>query len=108
MSRTSEDTRLTLLYATREMAAAAMRRAGQAPLGTAEHDFYVGVTAAAHAHQHHGRAPADHPGWLQRQTAAFREGYLKASAVISAAVTDPRLNLLVPTFETTPAVDDRS
>jgi hypothetical protein len=67
--------------------------------GSPEHDFYEGVASAADTHLHQGRAPAEDPGWLDRQTPAFRDGYLKASAIISAATGRPRPHLLMPSFE---------
>ena len=100
MSSASEDARFTLLSATREMAAEAMRRAAVTPLGTAEHDFYAGVRVAAESYRRQGRAPAEHPGWLDGQSPAFREGYLKAEAAIAAAANHPREHLLLPTFRT--------
>jgi hypothetical protein len=103
MNSASEDTRLILLSATGEMAAEAMRRAATAALGTAEHEFYSGVRAAAEAYRHQGRAPAEDPDWFDRQTPAFRDGYLKASAVIAAAASHPRTHLLMPQFGTDPS-----
>jgi hypothetical protein len=101
MSSANEDTRLTLLLATREIAAEAMRRAAMSALGTAEHDFYSGVRTAAEAYRRAGRALAEIPGWFDSQTPAFREGYLEAQAAISAAASHPRLHLLIPTYRTT-------
>jgi hypothetical protein len=103
MSSASEDSRLILLSATGEMAAEAMRQAATAALGTAEHDFYSGVRAAAEAYRHQGRAPADDPDWFDRQTPAFRDGYLKGSAVIAAAASHPRPHLLMPQLDTGPS-----
>jgi hypothetical protein len=98
MSPASEDTRLTVLSATREMAAEAMRLAAMSPLGTPEHEFYVGVRVAAESYRRPGRAPAEHPGWFEGQSPAFREGYLEAEAAIAAAASHPRLHVLLPTF----------
>jgi hypothetical protein len=100
MSSASEDTRLVLLSATREMAAEAMRRAATTSVGTAEHEFYSGVRTAAEAYRHQGRAPADNSDWFHRQTPAFRDGYLKSSAAIAAATSHPRPHLLMPEFRT--------
>jgi hypothetical protein len=103
MSSASEDTRLTLLSATREMAVEAMRRAAATKVGTAEHEFYSGVRAAAEAYRHQGRAPVDNPDWFDRQTPPFRDGYLKSSAAIATAASHPRHHLLMPHFGTDPS-----
>ena len=99
MSSSSEDRRMTMMYATRAMSEGARRLAGQTRAGSPEHDFYAGVASAADAHQHRGRGPAEDPGWLERQTPVFRDGYLKASAIISAAAGHPQPHLLMPSFE---------
>src|SRR6516165_12028256 len=98
MSSGTEDTRITMWYATRAMSEEALRLAGQAAAGSAEHDFYAGVASAADAHRRSARAPDKDPRWLERQTPAFRDGYLKASAVIAAAASHPRADLLMPSF----------
>ena len=100
MSSGTEDTRITMWYATRAMSEEALRLAGQAAAGSAEHDFYAGVASAADAHRRSARAPDKDPRWLERQTPVFRDGYLKASAVIAAvAGGHPRPHLLIPSFE---------
>jgi hypothetical protein len=99
MSSSSEDTRVTMLYATRAMSEEAMRLAGQAAAGSPEHDFFAGVASPADAYRQPARAPHDDPRWFERYTPAFRDGYLKASAVIAAAASHPRLHLLMPTLE---------
>jgi len=98
MSVLHEHTRLTLLHATRELARAARRTAASKPLGSEEHDFYAGVNSAAESRLHPGRAAADDRTWLARHPRAFRDGYMKAEALISVAVATGASHVPLPQF----------
>lgn len=58
--------------------------------------FYLGVEAAAEEVLHPELASARAPGWLDRETAAFREGYLETSLLLSTALTAARAPLRLP------------
>jgi hypothetical protein len=74
----------------------ARRAAARARLGSAEHDFYSGVRSAAERHVHPGLAAVDDLSWLDREPPAFRDGFLKTSALIATASADAPLHLRMP------------
>jgi hypothetical protein len=63
-----------------------------------EWQFYAGVQRAAQdaLHAEAQALRGDEPSWLQHERPAFREGYLKASAMLAAAVTAPEPPLRLP------------
>ena len=88
------------MAAVRGLADQAMSMAQGYAMGSEEWHFYAGVQRAAQDALHvaaqavHG----DEPTWLRHETPAFRDGYLKASAVLAAATVapEPPLRLRLP------------
>ena len=79
-----------------QLAEEARQRAASVPAGTADHDFYVGVITAAEDRLHPARQDAHDEAWLARQGPSFRDGYLKASDLISAAAGHTPLHFPLP------------
>ncbi len=72
--------------ALRQLAGEARRVAALLHVGSADHDFYVGVQRAAEERLSPGLAAGDRSD-LDRRSPAFREGYLKTSTMIAEAAT---------------------
>lgn len=92
---TSEDARLSLLYALRRLGEDARQAAAGCGAKSREHDFYAGVGEAV-KDRLHPEAALDHDKRLRYETAGFREGYAKTVALIGAATTEPPTRLLLP------------
>lgn len=84
--------------ALRRLAEEARLRAGALPLGTAEHDFYVGVITAAQDLAGPAPSRAADRSALEGRSPAFRDGYLKVSNMAGAAIghSPPRFPLPTP------------
>jgi hypothetical protein len=86
------------MTAVRGLAEQAMGMAQGYAMDSEEWHFYAGVQRAAQDALHvetqavHGDAPA----WLRHETRAFRDGFLKASAVIASAITAPEPPMRLP------------
>lgn len=72
--------------ALRRLAEEARQRAGSLPADSTEHDFYVGVQAAAQDLAGPVPSKATDPSTLKDRSAAYRDGYLKVSNMAGAAV----------------------
>ena len=57
--------------------------------GSSEWEFYLGAEESVHAFLHPERAAAKDDEWLDRETVAFRNGYLAVSAQLAAALALP-------------------
>lgn len=66
-----------------------------------ERQFYLGVDAAAEEILHPELRDARAANWLDGETPAFREGYLRTSILLSTAITseEPPLHLRLPAFD---------
>ncbi len=71
--------------ALRRLAEEARQRAGSVPVGTEEHDFYVGVVTAAQDLSGPVLTKAASPSALKDRSPSFRDGYLKVSNMAGAA-----------------------
>jgi hypothetical protein len=94
-----------LSAALRQLIDEARERAAAAGNGSPERDFYAGVVKAAEAHLH-GASLAESEsdnGRLDLESAAFREGYLETTTMISAAASAP-LRLPLPAFHRPPTI----
>jgi len=89
---------LMMLTDIRRLADEARQAAARVPLGSAEHAFYSGVLSAAERHLHAGLMAADDPAWLDREPAAFRDGYLEASTLIGLASAKSPVHLPLPAY----------
>jgi hypothetical protein len=85
------------LQAVRTLIADARAQRAALPLQSAERTFYLGVEAAAEEVLRPELASARAEGWLEREAAPFREGYLQTSNMLAVALTatdiPPRLRL---------------
>ncbi len=77
---------VVLRNALRQLADEARRVAALLHVGSADHDFYVGVQRAAEERLSPGLAASDRSD-IDRRSPAFREGYVKASTMIAEALT---------------------
>jgi hypothetical protein len=75
----------------------ARQRAALVPLDSDEHEFYFGVSTAAQDHLHPENRSVHDEQWLSRERPAFRDGYLKTSALIAVAGPNPPHHLPFPT-----------
>lgn len=84
--------------ALRRLAEEARLRAGALPVGTTEHDFYVGVITAAQDLAGPVPSRAADRSVLKDRSPAFRDGYLKVSSMAGAAIghAPPRFPLPTP------------
>jgi hypothetical protein len=94
----SEHLDLMLRNDIERLADEARRAAARAALGSAEHDFYSGVGAAAERFLHPGLAAVDDLSWLDREPPAFRDGFLEASTMIAMASAQAPVHLPLPVF----------
>lgn len=90
--------RLILLRAVRGLIDAARSERALLAASSPQRHFYLGVEAAAEEALHPELASARAPGWLDRESPAFREGYLQASTMlgIAASAPEPPLKLALP------------
>lgn len=95
----AEGSSAMLSAAMRQLVADAQERAAAAGSGTAERDFYAGVVKAAEAHLHGASLSESDKGRLDLESAAFREGYLETTTMISAVAASAPLRLPLPTFD---------
>ena len=79
----SNEPPVALRNALRQLAQEATQRAASVAAGTAEHSFYVGVSTAAQDRLNPVHRDVRDEAWLERETLAFRDGYLKASNLIA-------------------------
>lgn len=89
---------VVLRNALRILADQARNEAALLDLCDPEHAFYSGVVAAAEDRLRPEVAGIHDETWLARESAPFRDGYLKASDVIAHAGPDP-VRLMVPAFD---------
>jgi hypothetical protein len=90
--------RKILSAAARRLAEEARNEAASYPMHSDEWQFYVGVERAAQdaLHVDVQLLRGEDPEWLRHEPAAFREGYLKASALFAGAMTMPEPPLRLP------------
>jgi hypothetical protein len=93
--------RFVLTRAARALAKDASEAAALTPGGSPEWRYYHGVETAAQHVLHPAMAGVrEGSTWLEAEALAFREGFLEASALISAAAASPdppaRLHLPAP------------
>lgn len=102
------DARIALHSALRQLATEARVRAGLTDAGSSDHDFYSGVRKAAEDNL--SSASQQDGGDLAREPDAFREGYLKVAAMISAVSANPPVHLAMPLpdLEGNPSHEGRS
>lgn len=87
-----------VLNAARALVDSARGIRGQLDERDPERQFYLGVDAAANEVLHPELQAARAEGWLDKEAAAFREGYLKTSIVLAEALIsdDPPLRIRMP------------
>jgi hypothetical protein len=87
-----------LMSAVRELARAAQSERAVLAMDAPEREFYLGVEAAADEVLHPELATARVAGWPDRESAPFREGYLRTSASLASALgaENPPLHLRLP------------
>ena len=85
-----------LVNAARALIAAAQSERAWRPVHAPERQFYLGVEAAALEVLHPELGAARTAEWLDREAPAYREGYLRTSALIMAAVRDPERGTVFP------------
>lgn len=83
--------------ALRRLSEEARQRAGSLPVGSADHDFYVGVITAARDLS--GPVPSNAANWaaLRDRTPSFRDGYLKVTNMAGAAAGHAPSRFPLPT-----------
>lgn len=91
---TQTGTRIVVQSALRQLTADARARARLADDGSADHDFYEGVARAAEDIATAGRRQPG--GWLDRESDAFQEGYLKTTTMIGTISHNPPIRFAVP------------
>ena len=95
--------RQIITAAARRLAEDAQAEAAGYPMDSPQQRFYSGVERAAEDAQHMDLAlvHGSHPEWLQHEPREFREGYLKAQALLVATMTrpEPPLRVPLPAFE---------
>ena len=84
------------LQAVRGLVKAASDERASLPVHSAERQFYLGVEAAADEILHPELACARTDGWLDRESAAFREGYLHTTNLLAIAMTAPQAPFRLP------------
>ncbi len=83
--------------ALRRLAEEARQRAATVGVGTAEHDFYVGVLSAARDLSGPARSNVASASALRDRPPSFRDGYLKVSNMAAAAVGHAPTRFPLPT-----------
>ncbi|MGC8471506.1 MAG: hypothetical protein ACP5PM_04350 [Acidimicrobiales bacterium] len=94
-----------LSAALRQLVDEARERAAAAGSGTPEQDFYAGVVKAAEARLHGAALSGSDDARLDMEPAAFRQGYLETTTMISAVAASAPLRLPLPVFDL--HIDDR-
>ena len=104
MSTSSHIERPVLVSAVRELIRAARSERAGFAMAAPEREFYLGVEAAAEEVLRPELAAARPPGWPQRETPRFRDGYLQAAASLAAAMSapEPPLRLRLPAADVVP------
>ena len=82
-----------LVNAVREIVRAAQSERALLAMDAPEREFYLGVEAAADEVLHPELATARSADWPDRESRAFREGYLQMSASLAAALATTELPL---------------
>ena len=90
------------MAAVRGLADQARNMAQTFAMDSDEWQFYAGVQRAAQdaLHAEVQALRGDEPSWLRHEAPQFQEGYVKASEVLTAAMTaqEPPVRLLLPTM----------
>jgi hypothetical protein len=86
------------MAAVRGLADQARSMAQAYAMGSEEWHFYAGVQRAAQDALHVGAQAVhgDAPAWLRHETAEFQDGFMKASALLAAAMAAPKPPLRLP------------
>ena len=100
-SSSTDDRRIILHDAVRGLVRAASADRAVMAEDAPERQFSLGVEAAAEELLHPERADARPPGWLDRESLAFRSGYLRTQSLLATAATAerPPLELRPPQFD---------
>ena len=77
----------------------ALQRAATVPIGSAEHDFYSGVVAAARDLRSPARPDMSRPSMMTGRSPSFREGYLRVADMVGAATGHPPVRFPLPFFD---------
>ena len=95
--------RVILRQAARQLVAAARSERALIPESSPERQFYLGVEAAAQEVLQPELSASRTSRWLERESSAFRDGYLQTSAMTSSAATavQPPLQFRLPSFRGT-------
>ena len=99
MTTAQEARRLGITTLATQLAGDAVAAAGRAQMDTPEWRFYHGVeTAAQHMLHPELQAVREGTAWLDAEAPAFRDGFLRASALLATAATlaDPPQRLPLP------------
>lgn len=92
-----------LLTSVRGLVEAARSRRAMLPENSFERSFYLGVDAAAQEVLHPELGMSRAANWLDAETPAFREGYLRTANMLAAAKTaeEPPMRLSLPELSPT-------
>lgn len=88
-----------MLQALDRLSDVALHRAAAAPAGSAEHDFYAGVVAAARDLRSPGHPDLGRPSQMTGRSPSFREGYLKVADMVGAAAGRSPSRFPLPFFD---------
>lgn len=90
--------RLIVLRGARRLIDGARTERALLPGSSPERQFYLGVEAAAEEVLHPELGESRGPDWLALKVAAFRDGYLQTSTLLSAAksAAEPPLSVRMP------------
>lgn len=77
----------------------AMQRAAAMPVGSAEHDFYVGVVAAARDLRSPAHPDVSRPSQLAGRPPSFKDGYIKVADMVGAAAGRAPSRFPLPAFD---------
>ena len=94
-----------LSAALRQLIDEARERAAAAGNGSPGRDFYAGVVKAAEARLRGAALAGSDDARLDMEPAAFRQGYLETTTMISSVAASAPLRLPLPAFD--PHTDDR-
>jgi hypothetical protein len=84
------------LEAVRGLITAARAERANLSVHSPERQFYLGVEAAAEEILHPELASARSEEWLDRETSAFREGYLQTADLLAITMTAPEPPFRLP------------
>ena len=87
--------RMVFMNAVRGLRESARSVRGLLVVGSPDHDFYRGVEAAAMEVLHPESLMARPPGWLDRESRFFEEGYLATEADLAALTASGHVPLAV-------------